>query len=73
MTITVNAPGDAAGHKALVDRLVADSIASRIAGGDATVWGPEAESEAAIRLSWTHLHESSRALVDPILALRKEL
>lgn len=73
MTVTVNAPGDAEGHKALVDRLVADAVASRIAAGDATVWGPAAQDEASIRLSWTHLHETSRSLIEPILALREEL
>lgn len=31
------------------------------------------EPEASIRLSWPHLHATSRPLVEPILALRKEL
>ncbi len=37
-------------------------VASRIAAQDATLWGPDAESEASIRLSWTQLHEASRPL-----------
>jgi glucose-6-phosphate isomerase len=73
MTVTIIDQGDPEGHAALVARLVSESVATRIAAGDATIWGPDAESEAAIRLSWTHLHTTSRPLVEPILALRKEL
>jgi glucose-6-phosphate isomerase len=52
---------------------IEEQVASRIAGQDATLWGPEAESEAKKRLSWTSLAESSRPLVDEIIALRDEL
>lgn len=48
------------------DTLVADAVASRIAAGDATLWGPAAEAEASIRLGWVNLHETSRALLDDI-------
>ncbi len=57
----------------LVDRLVADQAASKLAAQDATLWGPDAESEASIRLSWTTLHKSSRPLIGEIEALRTEL
>ncbi len=53
--------------------LVEDRIASRITGQDPTLWGEQAESEAAIRLSWVGLAESSRPLVAEITALREEL
>ncbi|KAA1376000.1 glucose-6-phosphate isomerase [Aeromicrobium fastidiosum] len=53
--------------------VVADRVASRIAAQDPTLWGPDAESEASIRLSWTQLAESSRPLVAEIEALRAEL
>ncbi|MFH7324148.1 glucose-6-phosphate isomerase [Aeromicrobium sp. JJY06] len=56
-----------------VEALVAERFASRLFAEDPTLWGPEAESEAAIRLSWVTLHESSRALVPDIVALRDEL
>ncbi|AWB92193.1 glucose-6-phosphate isomerase [Aeromicrobium chenweiae] len=52
---------------------IADRVASRIDAQDPTLWGPEAESEASIRLSWTHLPESSRPLVAEIAALREDL
>ncbi|HVK26144.1 MAG TPA: glucose-6-phosphate isomerase [Actinokineospora sp.] len=57
----------------LVHQLVDDKVASRLAAQDATLWGPEAESESAIRLSWTTLHETSRPLLAEIDALRAEL
>ncbi|MFD1045651.1 glucose-6-phosphate isomerase, partial [Kibdelosporangium lantanae] len=36
----------------LVETLVADQVASKITAQDPTLWGPDAESESAIRLSW---------------------
>jgi glucose-6-phosphate isomerase len=56
-----------------VAALVVDGVASRIAAEDATLWGPDAVDEASKRLGWVALPESSRPLVDPILALRDEL
>ena len=53
--------------------LVEDKIASRIAAKDATLWGPEAEPEASIRLSWVDLPTSSRPLLAEIDALRAQL
>ncbi|XVV01429.1 glucose-6-phosphate isomerase [Actinosynnema sp. CA-248983] len=57
----------------VVGDLVRDQAASKLTAGDATLWGPEAESEASIRLAWTTLHETSRPLVAEIEALRDEL
>ncbi|GAA2344995.1 glucose-6-phosphate isomerase [Saccharopolyspora halophila] len=57
----------------LAERLAADAVAGKLADQDATLWGPDAESEASIRLSWTTLHESSRPLLAEIDALRAEL
>lgn len=57
----------------VVGDLVRDQAASKLTAGDATLWGPEAESEASIRLAWTTLHETSRPLVAEIEALREEL
>ncbi|MFI5428721.1 glucose-6-phosphate isomerase [Aeromicrobium sp. UC242_57] len=56
-----------------LQQAIDDRVASRIAARDSTLWGPDAESEASIRLSWTHLPESSRPLVAEILTLRDEL
>lgn len=56
-----------------VSRLVEEKVASRIAAKDATIWGPDAESEASIRLGWTDLHETSRPLLAEIEALQADL
>jgi glucose-6-phosphate isomerase len=57
----------------LMEQLVADKVASRLAAQDATLWGPDAEPEASIRLSWTALHETSVPVVREVEALRTEL
>jgi glucose-6-phosphate isomerase len=57
----------------MVEVLVADQVASKITAQDPTLWGPEAESESSIRLSWVTLHETSRPLVAEIEALRAQL
>lgn len=53
--------------------LIADNVASRITAQDNTLWGPDAEAEAGIRLGWTEAVAISRPLVPSILALRDEL
>jgi glucose-6-phosphate isomerase len=55
------------------EELVDDKVASSIAAKDATLWGPDAESEASIRLNWVDLAETSRALVSRITELRDKL
>ncbi|WP_447008766.1 glucose-6-phosphate isomerase [Saccharothrix sp. DSM 118769] len=57
----------------VIGDLLRDSAPSKLAAGDATLWGPDAEPEASIRLAWTTLHETSRPLVAEITALRDEL
>lgn len=55
-----------------VPQLVDQEIASKIFAQDPTLWGTDAESEAAIRLGWTNAPEVSAGLVDHIENLRKE-
>jgi glucose-6-phosphate isomerase len=57
----------------LIEQMVADKVASRLFAKDSTLWGPEAEAEASIRLAWTDLHETSVPVVKEIEALREEL
>ncbi|GAA3049974.1 glucose-6-phosphate isomerase [Actinokineospora globicatena] len=57
----------------LVRQLVEDRVASRLTAQDPTLWGPDAESEARVRLSWTSLATTSRPLLAEIDALRAEL
>ncbi len=56
-----------------VPGLVEEKFASRLFAKDATLWGPAAQPEASIRLSWVGLHRSSRPLLGEIRALRSEL
>ncbi|HVV13347.1 glucose-6-phosphate isomerase [Amycolatopsis sp.] len=73
VTVTVSDEPLAATAAPLIDKLVADQAASKLAAQDPTLWGPDAEPEASIRLSWTTLHKSSRPLIGEIEALREEL
>lgn len=74
MTFALHASGAAkAAIDGTVPGLVHDLVASRITNGDATLWGPDAEAEAAIRLSWVEAVSISRPLVPEIVALRDEL
>ncbi len=70
--VTLAVPAEQEFEEAL-ERAIADRVASRISAQDPTLWGPEAESEASIRLSWTQLPEASRPLVAEVMALREEL
>lgn len=54
-----------------VPALAEERFASRLFEQDATLWGPDAESEAAVRLSWVGLPRSSRPLVGEVAALRE--
>ncbi|WP_228552010.1 glucose-6-phosphate isomerase [Mumia zhuanghuii] len=56
-----------------VEQLVEDQVASRIAGRDASLWGPEAEEEASKRLGWVDLHLTSVPLVEQVTSLRDDL
>ncbi|WP_026555331.1 glucose-6-phosphate isomerase [Arthrobacter sp. 35W] len=53
--------------------LLEDKVATRIFARDATLWGLEAEAEAAVRLGWVEAGAVSRPLVAEILALRDAL
>lgn len=51
----------------IIERL--DVVASRLGKKDPTLWGPAAETEAAIRLNWVDLPVSSRELLPQLDAL----
>lgn len=74
MSITVSTSGAASDAvRAHLTALVDDRVASRLFEKDPTLWGEAAEDESSKRLGWTNAHEVSRALVEPVLALRDEL
>jgi glucose-6-phosphate isomerase len=73
-TLSYDATG--AAQKALeqhLPALVEDRIATRIFAKDHTLWGPDAESESAIRLGWVEAATVSQPLVKDILELRDAL
>jgi glucose-6-phosphate isomerase len=57
----------------VVPQLVSDLVASRLTGQDSSLWGPESEAEAAVRLGWIESVLVSEPLVPDILALRDRL
>ncbi|MDQ4007606.1 MAG: glucose-6-phosphate isomerase [Actinomycetota bacterium] len=57
----------------ILRRLVEDRVASRLFGQDSSLWGDAAQDEAAVRLGWVRLHETSRPLLAEIDALRAQL
>lgn len=70
----VHVSGDAeAAVRELVPGLVTDFVASRLTAQDATLWGPEAEAEASVRLGWVEAVSTSLPLVPVIEALRDKL
>ena len=69
--VATGAAADAIG--AHVPALVADGFAGKLFAKDPSLWGEEAAQEAAKRLSWVTLAQSSRPLVGEITALRAEL
>lgn len=62
---------------AAVDEAVAssikDKVPARLTASDPTLWGPDAESEAAIRLGWVDLPSSSRGLLPQLADLRERV
>lgn len=73
-TLFVNASGAAADAiERAIPELVQERVASRLMAKDSTLWGPESESEAGIRLGWVDLVDASRALLPEIEELRNTL
>ncbi len=73
LTVDLHAPGLAGTTVSWVDKLVAERVASALASQDPTLWGPQAQPEAARRLAWVGLPETSRPLLATIDALRADL
>ncbi|WP_309066449.1 glucose-6-phosphate isomerase [Microbacterium sp.] len=74
MTVSVHVSGAAkAAVDELVPALVAGLVASRVTAGDPSLWGPDAEEEASVRLGWVEAVSVSRPLVAEVAALRSDL
>ncbi|MGV8876797.1 MAG: glucose-6-phosphate isomerase, partial [Rhodoglobus sp.] len=71
MSVKIAVSGAAArAVERIMPQLVNDLVASRITGGDASLWGPEAQSEAEKRLGWVEAVSVGRPLIEDIYALR---
>ncbi|MGC5017958.1 glucose-6-phosphate isomerase [Micromonospora sp. DT47] len=55
------------------DALVARDVPGRLARRDPTLWGPDAEEEARIRLGWLDTHRRSLELLPQLAELTEEL
>ncbi|RAY13904.1 glucose-6-phosphate isomerase [Actinomadura craniellae] len=58
--------------EAVSGRLVSDGVPAALTAKNAQLWGPDATAEAARRLGWLDLPESSRALLPDLAALVAE-
>jgi glucose-6-phosphate isomerase len=64
---------DAAAPASTRQALVADGVPALLAQQDPTLWGPEAEAEAKIRLGWVDTYRRGRDLLPQLAELRAEL
>ncbi|WDZ84208.1 glucose-6-phosphate isomerase [Micromonospora cathayae] len=64
---------DSAGAASTRDALVRSGVPARLAQKDPTLWGPEAEQEATIRLGWVDTYRRSRELLPQLAELKAEL
>ncbi|WP_214107369.1 glucose-6-phosphate isomerase [Acrocarpospora catenulata] len=69
MSIEVHLGEAAAATAAVREKLVAEGVPAALAAGDPTLWGPDAQPEAEIRLGWLTLPLTSRELLPEITKL----
>ena len=73
-TLSYDATGAARlAHEQHLPALLEDKVATRIFAKDPTLWGPDAEAEASVRLGWVEAATVSQRLVADIGALRNAL
>ncbi|MPZ65947.1 MAG: glucose-6-phosphate isomerase [Pseudonocardiaceae bacterium] len=72
-TVDIRTAELAADAEQQVERLVEQRVASALAARDPALWGEQAQQEAAARLGWVTLPETSRPLLYTVDALRAEL
>jgi glucose-6-phosphate isomerase len=67
--VSVTTWGVIADAEAVLDRLASDGVPGALADKNAQLWGPDAADEAAKRLDWLALPETSRALLPRLAGL----
>ncbi|MER7891135.1 glucose-6-phosphate isomerase [Micromonospora sp. NPDC094482] len=55
------------------DAVVSAGVPGKLAAKDPSLWGPDAEAEAKIRLGWVDTHQRSRELLPQLAELKAEL
>ena len=71
VTVGVEGSALAAAAEQVLER--AGAVPTALVAKDATLWGPEASAEAAVRLGWLDAVATGRTLLPGVLALRAEL
>lgn len=66
VSVTFNEEKPAEQAAEAAGRLVSEGVHEALAKGDPTLWGPEAEAEATLRLGWLTLPRTSRELLPEI-------
>ncbi|MGQ0625222.1 MAG: glucose-6-phosphate isomerase [Sporichthyaceae bacterium] len=61
--VAITAPAVREAAESVLTEAAAQDVAGRLAGKDSSLWGEAARAEAAIRLGWLELPETSRALL----------
>lgn len=69
MSVTFGDEAVAAEASEAVRKLVEEGVPQALSNGDPTLWGPEAEAEARLRLGWLNLPITSRELLPEIAKL----
>ncbi|MEV7970991.1 glucose-6-phosphate isomerase [Sphaerisporangium sp. NPDC088356] len=69
MSVTFGDEAVAAEASEAVRKLVEEGVPQALSNGDPTLWGPEAEAEARLRLGWLNLPTTSRELLPEIAKL----
>ncbi|MGI5214729.1 glucose-6-phosphate isomerase [Plantactinospora sp. CA-290183] len=64
---------DAAAPASARAALLADDVPARLTRKDPTLWGPEAQAEAEVRLGWMDTFRRSRELLPQLAELKAEL
>ena len=73
VSVTVRGDGLQEHQQQALEALKHDDVAAKLLAHDATLWGPDAEPEASIRLGWLDVIDVTWKLVPPLLQLRDEL
>lgn len=76
VSVRAETAGATVGHDAttfttLVEDLVSQRVASRVFQRDSTLWGPEAEAEASIRLGWVDACDRADEVITQVRELRE--